>query len=225
MMMRNGVREIRCADAEHWRATAAKLISHAINRALVLRGRASIVIPGGRTATEVLPVVAKEVSRWDRVAVVLSDERWVEIDHPDSNEGLVRALLPKSARVVGLKTSHAAIARLYAQRHFDQVVRPFDVVFLGMGEDGHVASLFPGERTIARAEKTLRFAECADHLRLSLSSTMLLDARELVLPVSGKKKNAILSAAMRPGPEQTFPVRILLRRGAPPLTIIRCSQS
>jgi len=126
-------------------------------------GEASFAVSGGRTPQRVFPILARKHLPWVQVSITLVDERWVEPLHPDRKKGLARRLLMKgpaaAARFTGLKTS--------ADNPFDGQEKcgvalaglcgPLDGIFLGMGEYGHIASLFPGEADWLDAQARCRF--------------------------------------------------------------------
>ena len=174
---------------------------------------ASLAVPGGRTAAAVLPVLAGRDLPWRRIAVTLADERCVPADHADSNEGLVRRLLAGPAATADLaglyrpdETPAAAARRL-------ETLRPFAAVLLGMGEDGHIASLFPGDA--ANAEPApLAAVSRPDHPRLTWTPSVLAAADTLVLAFTGAAKAAVLEQALAEGPAAALPVRHALGAGA-----------
>jgi len=118
--------------------------------AVAKRGRATLAVSGGRTPEHIFPILAQNDLPWDRITLTLADERWVDAGHVDSNEGLVRRLLMRGpasrASFTGLKSAHASPLDGHAQieASLANLLWPLDGVFLGMGEDGHIASLFPG---------------------------------------------------------------------------------
>lgn len=189
--------------------------------AAVAGGRpASLAVAGGTTPGRFLTALGQRSIPWSRVRVTVTDERWVPPDHPDSNEGMVRRALltngaadaawiglwnPAPTPEVGRERAAAAVILL----------RPFDVVVLGMGTDGHVASLFPD--TWRPAPSAAREPTCiavpaagARAPRLSLSLAALLDSKRLVLLVSGDDKLRVLEQASRDDTETS---------GAPPLPV------
>lgn len=131
--------------AEH----LAEDMSECLQSGIAKRSRACLAVSGGRTPEHIFPALANKALPWDRVTITLADERWVDPVHPDSNEGLTRRLLlqgsASKARFVGLKTSHENPFDGHAETETALATLdwPHDVIFLGMGEDGHIASLFP----------------------------------------------------------------------------------
>jgi 6-phosphogluconolactonase len=171
--------------------------------------------------------------QWDRVCVALADERWVSPDDPASNERLVRDVLLKdhaaSARFLGLKNGAPTpdLGAVSAWETFARVPRPFDAVILGMGDDGHTASLFPGSPNLPRALNPAAAAGCvgmwapvAPHARLSLNLTALLDSRRIVVLISGESKWRTFAAACAPGPVEDMPIRAVLRQSRTPVDVL-----
>jgi 6-phosphogluconolactonase len=124
------------------------------------RGRASLVVSGGTTPVALFEALSGEDMPWEKVVVSLADERWVDPGTPDSNERLVRTHLLKNkaaaATFIGLKTPEdpAGAGEAACENRIRQIPVPFDLLILGMGDDGHTASLFPGA---ARKESAWRF--------------------------------------------------------------------
>ena len=197
---------------------ASMRIEQILKQILALRGKASLGVCGGSTATSLFPILSQCCLDWADVHIFLVDERWVPIDNDDSNEKLVRSLLLQgpaaAARFYGLKTRHGSAKNALnevEQRLVDLGV-PFDVLFLGMGDDGHIASLFPGgpeneEHTRLVAAST---APAQPVERISLSPGALGQTRHIILPVIGSAKRVVLDKALAPGPVSRFPVRHVL---------------
>lgn len=209
----------KCARAAAW-AMAADL------RAAVRdRGAATIAVSGGRTAEHVLPFLSVSEMAWNRVTVTLIDDRWVRRGHPDSNEGLARRYLLRDraakAAFVRLKTVSTTPAAGLAQA--EMWVRalnwPLDVVFLGMGEDGHIASLFPGGDWGSAGRLVAVPAADGRRARISLSPAALLAARRVFLVFAGDAKADVYARAREPGPASELPVRLVLHQDRVPVSV------
>ncbi|PCI42180.1 MAG: 6-phosphogluconolactonase [Rhodospirillaceae bacterium] len=205
---------------ENWAETAAQTIADLLFSSLNKNGFATLVVPGGRSAKAILPRLAKIDLDWEKVTVTLTDERWVPAHHSDSNERLVYESFIKTtnAHFIGMKTKSETPEIAISENHpVLAIPRPFDVVFVGMGDDGHIASLFPKERI-----KTgdLQTAQRPDHPRISMTPTCLLNSRHIVLPILGQAKQSAFKRAQVPGPTLEFPVRHILHQDQVPVTII-----
>src|SRR5450432_2015586 len=219
----------RYADAESLAQELAVQIAGSLNVAIGARGLASLVVSGGRSPVRLFEVLRNQNLDWARVCIALADERWVDPQDPASNERLVRDILLKdraaSARFLGLKNAAPIpdLGALSAWENFARVPRPFDVVVLGMGDDGHTASLFPGSPNLPSALNQSAAAGCvgmwspvAPHPRLSLNLTALLDSRRVVVLLTGESKLRTFAAACAPGPVPEMPIRAVLRQSRTP---------
>jgi 6-phosphogluconolactonase len=172
-------------------------------------GKVAISVPGGSTPFPILKELAGAAIDWGRIAVWPGDDRIVEETHPASNVGCIRALLePVGARVVALVE--------------DADPPHFALVWLGMGGDGHIASLFPN--TDPRADDPLRLRRLtpdplppeAPFDRLSLTIPALLASDELLFVLRGPEKHALFAAAAAGAND--LPVARLLRGARQPVT-------
>ena len=203
-----------------------------LEEAIGARKSASLVVSGGRTPTRVFQQLRAEKIDWKHLWITLADERWVENTSEDSNERLVREHLlvgaAAAARFVGLKnpapTPEAGAE--WAWRALSRVPRPFDVVVLGMGADGHTASLFPGSLALARALDVTVAPGCvavnalaAPHARVSLNLAALLDTRRIVLHIEGDAKWQVYQRARTPGSAAELPVRAILHQKEVPVDV------
>jgi 6-phosphogluconolactonase len=223
----------RYADAETLARELAGQIAKRLAAAIDARGRASLVVSGGQSPVRLFEILRTQTLDWARVCIALADERWVDAKDAGSNERLVRDHLLKdqavSARFLGLKNGAPTpdLGAVSAWETFARVPRPFDAVVLGMGDDGHTASLFPGSPNLPSALNPAAAAGCvgmwspvAPHPRLSLNLTALLDSRRVALLLTGDSKWRTFTAATAPGPEQDMPIRAVLRQSRTPVDVL-----
>jgi 6-phosphogluconolactonase len=223
----------RYADADTLSRELASRVAAALNGAIEARGLASLVVSGGRSPIKFFEQLRTQPVDWSRVCVALADERWVEPADAASNERLVRDVLLKdraaAARFSGLKNGAPTpdLGAVSAWETFARIPRPFDAVLLGMGDDGHMASLFPGSPNLRSALNPAAAAGCVGmwapvvpQPRLSLNLTALLDARRVLVLISGEAKWRIYAAACEPGSEQDMPVRAVLRQQRTPVEVV-----
>jgi len=159
------------------------------------KGKVSFAVSGGRTPRKVFEALSKTDIDWPRVVVTLTDERWVAADDVDSNERLVRRFLIKGYAVkvpfIAFKTNDRTAEQGAEQVHrsLQKIPWPLDVIYLGMGADGHIASLFT-EQNRANSELTVVSAEALNSPkeRLSLSLDAIKSAHVIYLQLSGLEK-------------------------------------
>ncbi|MDO9201495.1 MAG: 6-phosphogluconolactonase [Hydrogenophaga sp.] len=223
---------------EHPQATPAALAAHianALRNAIAERGQASLAVSGGKSPIALFQALRTQPLDWAQVTVMLVDERVVPHDHAASNTALVRQHLLQdgaaAARFVPFFDEPPpalsavvldALAEQANQRLAD-LPWPLDVAVLGMGEDAHTASLFPGAPGFARAIATdQRLAwvvpDTAPHARLSLTLSALLAARELVLSIAGESKLAVYHRAAEQAHE-TLPISLVLNQSQTPVSV------
>ncbi|MCY1359612.1 6-phosphogluconolactonase [compost metagenome] len=226
-----GVTLRQLADPGQLADALAGVVAEALREAVATRGQATLVVSGGRSPLAFFDRLARQALPWAQVTVSLADERWVPVDAAASNEGLVRRHLLQgpaaAARFIGLSRPAASLedAALAADQAL-AALPPIDVLVLGMGDDGHTASLFPGSPHLALALREDCPRRCLPLLapseprqRLSLSLPLLAAARLPLLAIQGPAKRATLRAALCPGPVADMPIRALLRA---PLAIYWC---
>jgi 6-phosphogluconolactonase len=197
----------------------ADQVAGTLRDAVKSRGRASLLVPGGRTPVPLFRTLRSRALPWQQIGIGLTDERWVASDHPDSNARLVSAeLLADAASAARFLPLHnaAATAAQGAARSWLSVADliPFDVVVLGMGEDGHFASLFPRSPGIEAALDVTATPGCvamrapsAPMDRISLNMAALGGARRMFLFITGHSKLALIQAA---GKRAMLPIDALL---------------
>jgi 6-phosphogluconolactonase len=192
--------------------------------AVIERQSASLVVPGGSTPAPLFDALAAQGLPWPAITVTLNDERWVDPGDADSNERLVRERLltgnATKARFVGLKTSAptAREAVPEVQARLATIATPFDVMILGMGTDGHTASLFPGSPALAAslngdpAEVQAVEAQGARGTaeRMTMALPTLQHSRFIGLMITGQEKLEVLERAAEPGDPLELPIRAVM---------------
>ncbi|MFJ4453728.1 6-phosphogluconolactonase [Pseudomonas sp. NPDC089392] len=219
------------ADAKSLAATLARDVAERLRAAIAAKGQACVVLSGGRSPVPFLEQLASERLDWAKVTVSLADERWVPVEHADSNAGLLARHLLKGeaakARFVGVYQQAESLDA--AALKADQALAglpPIDVLVLGMGDDGHTASLFPASPNLgagldlASPRRCLpMLAPSVPHQRLSLTRSLLASAAFIALSVQGQGKLATLRAALAGNDLTEMPIRAFLHD---PLDIYWC---
>jgi 6-phosphogluconolactonase len=194
-------------------------------------GSASLVVSGGRTPMGFFHLLSQQMLDWSKVSITLADERWVDADHADSNEKLVRANLlineAHQATFIGLKNSAAdAIVGEPEAEQALAAVGKFTVLILGMGDDGHTASLFPGADALALGLDMDSGRTCigvtptaAPHQRISMTLPRLLDSQQIIIHISGAGKQQVLEQAQAGDDVEALPIRAILKQQQAPLAI------
>jgi 6-phosphogluconolactonase len=209
-----------------------KHIAEQLINGIKANSTASLAVSGGSTPVELFEHLSTLNIAWDKVFITLVDERWVEPRDNDSNEHLVRTHLLKdraaAATFVGMKNdaATAGAGEQECANGLTSVPRPFDLLILGMGNDGHTASLFPGAKKLAAATDMESGKICmgiapltAPHERMTLTLPTILDSRQIVLHITGEQKKEVLDKAMQEGATQEMPIRFVLRQERAPVTV------
>ena len=219
------------ADARALAATLARDVAERLRAAIAAKGQACVVLSGGRSPVPFLERLAAEALDWSKVTVSLADERWVPVEHADSNAGLLARHLLKGAaakaRFIGLYQQAENLE--LAAANADQALADLpaiDVLVLGMGDDGHTASLFPASPNLeagldpAGPRRCLPLlAPSVPHQRLSMTRSLLASAAFIALSVQGQSKLATLRAALAGNDLTEMPIRAFLHD---PLDIYWC---
>ena len=198
------------SDADALAVALADTLADAIRAGLVGRGRAVLALAGGRTPFPVYRRLAAAALDWSRVVLLATDERWVDIDHPASN---TREIITTFAAARGVRVLPLVPAApgpeadaTFAATMLRPLTEPFDAVLLGIGNDGHFASLFPGAAELAAGLQPQSADDAlvvhpdppppeAPFPRISLSVARLLRTRRLLLAATGATKRAVLERA------------------------------
>ena len=194
--------------AELARQTAQALASE-LDQVLAQRDRAQIALAGGETPKATYRLLGQQHLPWDRVDVLLGDERWVPSDDPSSNARMVKetlmAELPASKACLHAVPTQLASPEQGAAAYADllqQLCGDFppvlDVVLLGLGDDGHTASLFPGTAAPRVRDRSVTLGEGKGLPRVSLTAPTLSAARRVIFLVSGAGKVQALQRLLEP---------------------------
>ena len=207
---------------------AAERIRDAIAHRLELQKAATLVVSGGTTPARCFAELAHLDIEWGRVNVVASDDRWVPADHDDSNEALIRrSLLINGASMAGLLPFFKADTPIEVRcEELDEEIRfipfPFACSLLGMGADGHFASLFPDADNLQEgldleSQKLCLpvHTEASPYARVSLTLAALSRSDEIVLLFFGDEKRKVFEKAM--AGNARYPVTRLLRQKRAPV--------
>ena len=224
-----------CANRQTLCAESAARIEHLIANALEIRGQAVVCMTGGTTARQVYEAIAAHQRHaprlaWNQVRFFWGDEREVPADHPDSSYGMAASALlshvPVDARLVHPIPADGRDAET-AARAYDVTLQQtvfasraewaFDLTLLGVGADAHIASLFPGAAELERSssERVVAVPAAAKRgRRVTLTAATLLDARRILVFVSGRDKaDAVHAAFSQPEDVPRWPAQILRRAG------------
>jgi 6-phosphogluconolactonase len=210
-------------DADEMAEAVAGDIAYIIGQALEARGRALVAFPGGSTPLLALKLLAETKLEWADVTILPTDDRLVPVTDPQSNAGmLARLFLPKKARVLPLTAGEkdpVAAGRAADERIAD-LDWPLDVAWLGVGEDGHTASIFPGpdfDAAIAGPKARRAIGVRPDPLpanapvpRVTLTGPTLASARTVTLVLQGKAKRKVVEQALKQGASSPLPIGRLL---------------
>lgn len=215
------------------RESLAKATAEALSESLSGTGPKSLVVTGGGTPGPVYDRLSALDLAWANTTVTLSDERWVDPASADSNERLVRERLltdrAAAARFLPLKGSGASPEADALEAELSlRALTPWSAVLLGMGEDGHIASLFPNDPDLAarldpggaRLCVGVSMSGLPPHVaRITLTSRALLASRLVVLLITGEPKRTVIERVLA---DQNYapPVAAILRQHVAPLRVL-----
>ena len=229
------MKEHICNSAAELAWQLADSTVQSLHAAINQRGHAVLAVSGGKSPIALFEALRVLPLEWQRVTVLLVDERCVPHDHAESNTALVRRHLLQDAAAAATfvpffdtvpdTLDEPALIRLVdaANRRLATQPWPMDMAVLGMGDDGHAASLFPGAPGLNQALYSsgpvawVRPAT-APHARLTLTLPALLATRELALAISGASKLAVFQQA-RLGADETLPVSLILNQHQTPVSV------
>lgn len=208
---------------QHLDESFAKQVAVLLTQAIEKKGKATLAVSGGSTPKGFFNCLSKQDLSWQKVTITLADERWVDANSDASNTRLVKQYLlqnnASSATFFDLKVtdelSDDTLALLNKQA--EQALLPFDVLILGMGDDGHTASLFPcsdeieAALALPNAKHLMKVVpKTADHQRITFTLASLLKSESIFLHLCGDNKAAVLQQALAESDATAMPVRAFL---------------
>ncbi|RYV01712.1 6-phosphogluconolactonase [Shewanella sp. OPT22] len=219
-------------DAGQLAEKLAEKIATLLQEAIDSRGKASLVVSGGSTPVQLFKLLNRKNIDWSDVYITLADERWVDADSDASNEALVKANLLQnkaaSAKFTGLKNmfSTAAEGVQMANDRLQHFPDRFDVVILGMGNDGHTCSWFPCAEK-AELEHALTTSDdiaavtptSAPHERITFTQSRILSSRQIFLHLVGESKLTVYRQALENNDIYTMPIRAVLSQHKTPVDV------
>jgi len=219
-------------SAEQLSEELSQTIGQLFSQGLSQDQRASLAVSGGRTPIALFEKLSTFELDWSKIDLSLVDERWVEVSHVDSNEALVRKHLLQNnasqAVFIPIKNNakSAKDGQPTCEQALSQAKQPFDVVVLGMGNDGHTASLFPCSEELTLAMDPDYQHTCiattptsASYQRMSLSRSAISRANNIILHITGKDKLSTLELAMNNKDASQMPIYAFLTQ---PMSIYWC---
>jgi len=238
--MTNNITLNKFHSREELFAEVSNRCEYHLQQALLDKGKASFIVPGGTTPAPVFSQLSKVSLDWKNITIAQSDERWLAADHLQSNQRLTTKNLlinqAKAAKYIGMKNSHtsALTGELECCEDYKTLASPFSLTMLGMGLDGHIASLFPDSKSIIQAldlnNSNLCVAIDATNCevagdypeRMSLSLSAILNSHVILLLVTGDEKLSVIEKAMDSQMSPSLPVSYLFNQDNTPVEIYWC---
>lgn len=204
------------------------LVQEKIHQAIAQREICTIALSGGSTPKALYEAIAKQNLPWEKIHVFWGDERYVPPDHPDSNQKMTReAWLDRvnipSSNIHPMPTA-AGNPETDALQHQTELeeffalsageMPIFDIVLLGMGDDGHTASLFPHTEALKVSDRLITVGHKDGQPRLTFTAPLINHARCVIFIVSGANKQAALTQVFAPEADSfTYPARLIQPQG------------
>lgn len=202
-----------------------------LTKAISEKGKALLVVSGGSTPLQFFTLLSRKKLSWKDVTITLADERWVPATDNDSNEKLLRqTLLVNAANVAQFVTlKNPANKAVNGETICNQQLSglgTFDVVILGMGGDGHTASLFPKAKNLALGLDMNSGKHCiaidpvtAPHTRMSMTLPRLLNAKQIFIHITGAEKQAVIETATQAEDQKLLPISSILQQQHTPVVL------
>ena len=206
-----------------------------VDSAVEARGASLVALPGGKTGPAIFPKLAAQQLPWKRVTIIPTDERLVPMNDERSNvRELARVFLPIGARVIPIAADipDYKLAGNSADARLQDLPWPPDLVWLGVGEDGHAASIFAGPDLqdaldAPRARRAVGvmpdpLPDDAPVARVTLTRAAILSARTMLIAITGEKKREMLERAIADGQSSKLPIGRVLAEAEQPIDVHWC---
>lgn len=204
-------------------ARSQQLVAEHIQAAVAARGRCTIALAGGSTPKPLYESLGQMDLPWDNLHIFWGDERYVPLDHPDSNAKMAKVawldqvpIPPEQIHLVPTELD-SPVAAAAAYDHTVQTQlggEPLDIVLLGIGDDGHTASLFPHTPALAVGDRAVTVGDKDGNPRITLTAPALNHSRCVVFLVSGANKQSALAQIFAPqGDDHAYPARLIRPHG------------
>ncbi|MCW3848810.1 6-phosphogluconolactonase [Sphingomonas sp. LB-2] len=220
-------------DADEMAEAVAGDIGFIIESAIDARGAAVVALAGGKTPLPIYEKLAQNKIEWKRVTIIPGDDRIVPLGDPLSNvTAIAKIFLPKGARVIPLVSDKAPDYKA-AGRSADALLQdlhwPLDLCLLGIGSDGHAASIFPGpdyDEALNGPKERRALGVMPEPLppeapvaRVTLSRNAIISAKALMIAITGQQKRDVLEAAIAEGASSSYPAGRILADVELPLDV------
>ncbi|MEO0827215.1 MAG: 6-phosphogluconolactonase [Cyanobacteria bacterium J06642_9] len=195
-----------------------------IEQAIAQRGRCTLVLAGGSTPKPLYEALAQQDLPWGKLFIFWGDERYVPMDHPDSNAGMAKAAwldrVPIPPEQIFPMLTNVADPAIAAQQYEATLTQcfatsegawpRFDVILLGIGDDAHTASLFPGTAALTVSDRQVTVGDKAGQPRITLTAPLINQARAVVFLVAGANKQTALAHIFADQDDnQRYPARLI----------------
>lgn len=229
--------EFLCENRNDFYNKVTKRCEHHLTKSIDEKGFASFIVPGGTTPAPIFKKLSHLNLKWEKVSVIPSDERWIDVSSEQSNQRLIKENLlineAKKSKFIGLKNNSpsAAEGEKITQEKLKQLDLPFNIVMLGMGNDGHFASLFPGcpqlSEALDIASEKLCSAINANGCsvagefteRMSLTLSAILNSQLIIILITGKEKLKVMREAIKETNFMKKPIAALLTQTKTPVEV------
>lgn len=233
-MSANIIEKFFDTKAEYNQALGESLAT-ALSEGIAQDGRAVLMVSGGSSPAPAYQYLSGLSLDWQKIDVAMVDERWVDNAHDKSNEAFIKQTLlqdkAQNAHFVTMKNdaTTAIAGQPHCQAQYQSLKPQFDVTILGMGPDGHTASLFPHAKGLDNALTTTDLVAAIDAIesdvtgkiteRMSLTQHAILQSKVIKLLISGEQKLAVYRQALEPGDIKDMPLRAILRQTKVPVEV------